>query len=222
METQRGAAAYFPAVSVYYRGGSQSGTTLSVPLPRYRCESGALLDIPTGLSGHVHFDVTARYERNSANFWGQVPSNGMAGFFLNGSSMVYNNAAGNCTALAYASKDWVGNVTSSFEVLVNSSAKGKVQLRLKEGALQGNAFGLSVQQSLKPTVVPRELAFPASVTYRVFSVGGMNAVFYGSSIRNRLTGCSYQCHPMRSADGKAALFETTTQQLVTDAALSAN
>lgn len=218
MDTPAGATAYFPAASVYH---TQSTASLVLQTP-YLYNVPAAAWSPAGVRARFRANITARGARHATNTFGYISGDVSTMCFVFISSQL-NYSSGNRTCLEYtpASVPYAGeNNPANYLVLASSTSTGDYDLKIVDNRWQLNLFGTAYNAAFATVRQPQNADTP--LRQYLFGMTTVSGTFYGSYIVNTVLGTAYQCHPMRSADGKAALYEITTKRLMTDATLSAN
>lgn len=224
MEDADGARAYFPAAAVRCNNakGSTSATVQAfsqMPVPP------AAWDIDT-MRGAFSCRILRRGSRWAAWAFGCYSSynDGAAGnanyFFYSGLLLQPAGernitTTGNRSVLHYAAAN-IAYTYTGWAQPINSDALGELRFQLNGAALTGTAFGTALDTTLPPMRVSAEYSRYSNL--RLFGALYLDLEFYGSYWRDR--SGAWQCLPMQSAHGAAALFETTTQQLVEHESLS--
>lgn len=222
MEDADGARAYFPATAVQYtdRGDGSAFRFYAYEnkeMPKQDWDisamGGSFRCRVLNRAGRLFLISFGQFSRYGSNF------NYYTAFMLSLSGRAFDSAGGNCSTLLYTGADTTykpGNYPTNFNRLFSDPSTGDLSLCFNGNALSTDVFGRHGENTLPELRVDDAYSSPVSVA--MFSVGNMDAVFYGSCWRN--PHGAWQCLPMQSANGNAALFETTTQQLVEHESLS--
>lgn len=218
METPAGATAFFPAASVYHAPGS---TAVTIQAPRlYNVPAAAWS--PVAARARLRMNIASRGARHTTNTFGCLSQDVSTLWFVFVSSQL-NTSNGNRTTFEYtpASLPYRGpNIAANYEVLGGSGGFGDYELKIADNRWALKQFGAAYSGVFGAVRLPQDTE--TAMRHNLFGMAAVGGTFYGSYIVNTVLGVAYQCHPMRSAEGKAALYEITTKQLVTDATLSAN
>lgn len=222
MEDADGARAYFPAAAVQY---TDRGDGSRLSFLAYENKEKPIQDWDiSAMSGSFRCRVLKRGERLFLISFGQYSRYATnyryyTAFILSLSGRAFDITDGNCTALLYTAADTTfrpGSYPTSFKLLFSDPSTGDLSLCFNGNALSTDVFGRHGEETLPELRVDN--VYSANVTVAMFNCGYIDAVFYGSCWRN--PHGAWQCLPMHSANGGAALFETTTQQLVEHESLS--
>lgn len=230
MEDADGARAYFPAAQVRYHNLTTT-TPLEVNCYGYRPCVKEEWNTEV-LSCAFSCRILQRGARISTPGFGVFSSrNGGSGaanyayyscFHFQLTSRVWTTEGGNISALHYAENGWPyltdKEIYNNWRFYLLDNSLGDIRILLKNRRLTVSAFG----KQLNTTLATMRYNADYSNTGRLslLGLGNLDALFYGSYWRNAYLQQAWQCLPMHSADGQAALFETNTQQLLEDEALS--
>lgn len=225
MEDADGARAYFPAAAVRCNNYERGGTVVSLQVFSQMPVTPAEWDIDT-MRGAFSCRILRRGTRWAGWAFGCYSSyndgdNNNANYFFYSGLLLQPggernvSTTGNRSVLHYASATRAYSYTG-WEQPINSDALGELRFQLNGAALTGTAFGTRVDTTLTPMRVSAEYSRYSNL--RLFGAIYLDVEFYGSYWRNG--SGAWQCLPMQSAYGSAALFETTTQQLVEHESLS--
>lgn len=218
METPQGATAFFPAESVFHTVGN---TLVSVQTPNLYNIPEASWE-PSAVRARFRIHLERRGARHATTSFGYLSrrASTLCAVFI--SSRLFSSSNGNASYFQYSpvSLSYTpGTNAASFAVLAGSSGLGIYELNIANNSWRLNQFGTLHSGDFGPVRLPYEAE--EYMYHALFGMTTVSGTFYGSYIMNTTLGVAYQCHPMKSAGGKAALYETTTKQLVTDATLSA-
>lgn len=211
METVQGQTAFFPANRVYHKNSS---TVLAVEPPG---QAGVPKEAwyPSSLRGHFRCSVDYRGSRGSFVSFGQrEPVTGaFVTLYLSARPFVINS--GNVTHFLYSPK----SVSADFTDVASWNGLGDLDFSIKDNHWELNVPGNVQAAEFEPGKLPRDLT--AELKTYLFAMSTIRGYFYGSYLVNSGSGMAYQCLPMQSAMGTAALYEITSKQLITDATLQA-
>lgn len=230
MEDADGARAYFPAAAV--RCNNAAGSTAVVLQAFSQTPVAPAAWNTENMSGAFSCRVLKRAaERWSGWSFGCYSSynnsTGNADYFFYSGILLHlagehnGTYTGNRSVLHYAAANTpysTGSTARVWEKVINSFSPGGLHFQVNGAALTGNAFGTAVE-SILPAMRVDAVHAPYS-NLRLFGALNLDVDFYGSCWRDRYLNGAWQCLPMQSANGSAALFETTTQQLVEHESLS--
>lgn len=136
-------------------------------------------------------------------------------------SRLWAAGGGNITTMHYSDALMVYQQTyaeNNFKILISSKELGLFHMTIKDMALTAHVFGSDVKQSLPAFRYSTQ--YTQQQTLVLFGAGNLKMQFFHSCWRNAATGQKWLCLPMQSSDGKAALFESTTKQMIEDETLS--
>lgn len=136
-------------------------------------------------------------------------------------SRMWTTEGGNITTLHYAASGLPYNQTgaaNNYTIPITSSELGQFRMTIQAMVLKAHIFGNKIEKSLPSFRYSAHYA--RQQTLFLFGAGNLEMLFFHSSWRNAATRQAWLCLPMQSADGKAALFESTTKQMIEDETLS--
>lgn len=138
-------------------------------------------------------------------------------------SRLFTTEGGNISTLHYSAADrpYSTSVQTwlNWSLPIYSSKTGYLRFEIRDMILRANVFGTQTSSTLPDFRYDADLVKTQSL--RLFNAGNIELQFFHSYWRNRATRQAWLCIPMQSAGGKAALFESTSKQIIEDESLSA-
>lgn len=220
---------YFPASGCTYT--SMEGPSLMLAAHTKKETTEADWDM-AATSGSISCCILKRGARSSAFTLGTLSFyNGQEGIsnyayystcHLQLTSRLWTTEGGNITTLHYAAAATPFSTTAkaqdNVQTPVSDDGTGYLRLTIRNMVLKAHVFGTETEAGLP--AFRYSAKYTRQQTLVLFGAGNVELQFFHSCWRHDTTRQAWLCLPMQSADRMAALFESTTKQMIEDETLS--